>query len=251
VTSPDRWHALRALTPARIALGRSGTSLPTAAHLEFQLAHAKARDAVCHRADLDGVCRELAAKGLASVPVASSAADLATYLRRPDLGRRLDEASRERLDAAPGAGSDLCLVVADGLSGLAAERHAVPLAVAVAERLTTEGWRVAPVVVVRHGRVAIGDEIGARLGASLVAVLIGERPGLSAPDSLGAYLTWAPRVGRCDADRNCLSNIRPEGLPVTEAAARLCWLLREARRRRISGVALKDESATPLLPRSG
>jgi ethanolamine ammonia-lyase small subunit len=242
VTSlPDPWHALRALTAARIALGRSGSSLPTSAHLEFQLAHARARDAVHHSADLDAVTASFGAIGLATVRLTSAASDAATYLRRPDLGRRLGDESRAALaDLRGQEGCDLSIVVADGLSGLAAERHAAPLAIELAHRLGGLGWRLAPIALVRHGRVAAGDQIGELLGASLVVVLIGERPGLSAPDSLGAYLTWAPRVGRTDAERNCVSNIRPEGLTVLDAAEKLCWLLPEARRRRGSGVALKD-----------
>jgi ethanolamine ammonia-lyase small subunit len=242
MTLPDPWQALRGLTTARIALGRAGASLPTTALLEFQLAHARARDAVRHVADLDAVTRALDSAGLASLWARSAAVDRDTYLRRPDLGRRLDEASRATLQAGRvGHDVDLCLVIADGLSGKAVERHAAPLAAALAPRLVEEGWRLAPLVVVRHGRVAIGDEIGELLGAALVAVLIGERPGLSAPDSLGVYLTWSPRVGRTDAERNCVSNVRPDGLPVPLAADRLCWLLRESRRRRVSGIELKDD----------
>ena len=245
---PDPWSPLRSLTPARIALGRTGTSLPTEAQLEFQLAHARARDAVRHPTDLDGIVARLAAAGLHAIRVASQARDRDTYLRRPDLGRRLWQADGERLGAmAGGGGADLALVVADGLSGLAAERHAVPLADAVARWTRQVNWSLAPVAVVENGRVAIGDEIGHRLGARLVAVLIGERPGLSSPDSLGVYLTWDPRPGRTDAERNCISNIRPEGLTPARAAERLCWLMTEAARRRLTGVALKEEADGGLL----
>lgn len=244
---PDPWHPLRALTAARIGLGRSGASLPTAAHLDFQLAHARARDAVHHPADLDMVGAALRAASLDHVRLTSRCADATAYLKRPDLGRRLDDASRATVLDVRAAGEwHLSIVVADGLSGFAVERHAAPLAGELARRLGAEGWHIAPVAVVRRGRVAVGDEIGELLGASLAVVLIGERPGLSAPDSLGAYLTWAPRVGRTDAERNCVSNIRPEGLPIPAAADRLCWLLREARRRRGTGVALKDESTSTL-----
>jgi ethanolamine ammonia-lyase small subunit len=247
VTSlPDPWLPLRALTAARIALGRAGSSLPTAAHLDFQLAHARARDAVHHPADLDAAAAALGAAPLAHVRLTSRCADASTYLKRPDLGRRLDDASRAAvLDVREEGDWDLAIVVADGLSGFAVERHAAPLTIELARRLGGEGWRLAPIAVVRRGRVAIGDEIGEALGAKLVAVLIGERPGLSAPDSLGAYLTWEPRVGRTDAERNCVSNIRPEGLPIPSAVDKLCWLLREARRRQGSGVALKDEASSP------
>jgi ethanolamine ammonia-lyase small subunit len=241
LAAPDPWHALRALTPARIALGRAGVSLPTRAHLEFQLAHARARDAVQDRLDVGRLQAALAAAGLKSVAVRSAAPDRAAYLQRPDLGRRLDpEARRELADSATGS-VDAALVVADGLSARAAQHHAAPVLVSLAPRLLDAGWRLAPVVVVQQGRVAIGDEIGATLGARLVLVLLGERPGLSAPDSLGAYLTWDPRPGRTDAERNCVSNIRPEGLVPAHAAEKLAGLMLEAARRRVSGIALKDD----------
>lgn len=245
---PDAWRGLRTLTPARIALGRAGMSLPTSEVLAFQLAHARARDAVTHRPDLALVASQLAAAGLPSVPVQSRVSDATEYLTRPDLGRRLRAEDGERLGAVavPG-GVDLGFVIADGLSGLAVERHAAALAIDAGARLRALGWRSAPVVIARFGRVALGDEIGERLGARLVAVLIGERPGLSSPDSLGVYLTWAPRLGRTDAERNCISNIRPEGLPVAAAAERLAWLAAEARRRELSGVALKEEADGKLL----
>lgn len=240
----DPWSSLRTLTAARIALGRSGGSLPTVAQLAFQLAHAQARDAVYYEADFDRLAERLREAGLESRRVQTEARDRGEYLRYPDRGRALDGASRAALAAAPHS-HDLALVIADGLSGLAVERHAVPVAVLVHQRLTASGWRLAPVVLVEQGRVAIGDEIGALLGAQLAAVLIGERPGLSSPDSLGAYLTFDPRPGRTDAERNCVSNIRPEGLPLPEAAERIGWLLSQARRRRVSGVHLKEERALP------
>jgi ethanolamine ammonia-lyase small subunit len=251
VTLPDPWQPLRRLTAARIALGRAGSSVPTGAHLDFQLAHAAARDAVRHRADLDAIAAELALEGRPALLVASAAPDLDTYLHRPDLGRRLAPECAASLATAASEGPwDLALVVTDGLSGLAVERHAAPLAARVASERRAAGWRVAPIVVARHGRVALGDEIGEALGARLVAVLIGERPGLSAPDSLGIYVTWEPRKGRTDAERNCISNVRAEGLPVPEAARKLSWLLDEARRRGLTGVALKDAapSSDMLLP---
>jgi len=240
--APDPWHALRSLTPARIALGRAGASLPTRAHLDFQLAHARARDAVHDALDTPALRAALSAVGLESVAVRSAAPDRSIYLQRPDLGRRLDAAAEEALSAAATVNEvDAVLVVADGLSARAAQAHAAPLIAALAPRLRDAGWRLAPVVVVEQGRVAIGDEIGARLGARLVLVLIGERPGLSAPDSLGAYLTWEPRPGRTDAERNCVSNIRPEGFVIVRAAEKLAYLMLEATRRRLSGVALKDD----------
>jgi ethanolamine ammonia-lyase small subunit len=236
----DPWLPLRALTPARIALGRAGVSLPTAAHLDFQLAHARARDAVHDALDVPALRRDLQAAGFESLAVRSGAGSREIYLRRPDLGRRLDAESRERLAAMRGA-PDAVFVVADGLAASAAQRHAVPVIAAAAARLGADGWRLAPVVVAQQGRVALADEVGAQLGAALAVVLLGERPGLSAPDSLGAYLTWEPRVGRTDAERNCISNIRPEGLAYDLAAATLVHLMTGARRRRLSGVALKAD----------
>jgi ethanolamine ammonia-lyase small subunit len=243
----DPWAALRGLTAARIALGSTGGSVPTARQLEFQADHARARDAVHAALDAEALAERLAAAGLPVLRAHSAAPDRAVYLQRPDLGRRLDDGSRGRLSAAAAGPFDAAFVVADGLSALAVERHAGPLLADVVGRLRAAGWRLAPVVVVRQGRVAIGDEIGALLGAGLVAVLIGERPGLSAPDSLGVYLTHAPRPGRVDAERNCISNVRPEGLPVPAAAHTLAWLMTEARRRALTGVALRDESP-PFLP---
>ncbi|MBP6671071.1 MAG: ethanolamine ammonia-lyase subunit EutC [Gemmatimonadales bacterium] len=248
LTPADPWAPLRALTAARIALGRAGSSLPTQAHLAFQLAHAQARDAVHHVADLDAIAAALQAGGAAPVRVDSAAPDRGTYLLRPDLGRRLAEGAAGVLAAAaPPGGVDLAVVIADGLSGVAVERHAAPLVQLLSRALAGDGWTLAPPVLARQGRVALGDAIGAALGARLVLVLIGERPGLSAADSLGAYLTHDPRPGRTDADRNCVSNIRPDGLPVPAAARKLAWLLAEARRRRVTGVTLKDDSDATLL----
>ncbi len=244
-TAPAWAARLRALTPARVALGRTGVSLETRDLLDFQRCHAQARDAVHARlesAALAGTLRRLAGPGLPDFEVLrlhSAATDRVTYLRRPDLGRQLDEASRRLLAEHARAGVyDLVLVVADGLSALAAERHAAPLLAELLPRL--EGWRLAPLCVVEQGRVAIGDEIGATLASQLAAVLIGERPGLSSPDSLGAYLTWNPRPGSTDAERNCISNIRPEGLPLPQAAAQLAFILTEARGRKLTGVALNQ-----------
>ena len=244
VLTPNPWHTLRRHTPARIGLGRAGVSQPTAAHLAFQLAHAQARDAVHRELDHVALAAALNEAGLEALDLHSAAADRATYLQRPDLGRRLDERSTamlSALDVEPQP--DLALVVADGLAALAVERHALPLIEAL-RPLLGDDWRWAPVGIARQARVAIGDPIGHALGAKLVVVLIGERPGLSSPDSMGVYLTWAPRPGRVDAERNCISNVRPEGLSPDAAAARLAWLLNEARVRQVTGVALKDESAS-------
>lgn len=245
MSSDDAWQQLRRFTAARIALGRSGDSLPTQAVLDFALAHAQARDAVHAVFDANAVEAELAALGLRTAHVHSAAPDRATYLRRPDLGRRLAGDARPVLAAMASSPdghvpNDLVVVLADGLSAPAAMRHGPALIRALLPRLP--GWRIGPVVLATQARVALGDEVGELLRAELVVMLIGERPGLSSPDSLGAYLTWQPRVGRNDAERNCVSNMRPEGQPIDEAAARIAWLLQAARGRRLTGVQLKDES---------
>jgi ethanolamine ammonia-lyase small subunit len=239
---PTLWRDLRRFTPARVALGRVGAGLPTAAHLAFQADHAAARDAVHAELDVATLQAELTGFGLASTSVRSACPDRPTYLRRPDLGRQLDPADRKALAASPAPG--LAFVVCDGLSATAVQRHAAPLLALIVPRLEPAG----SIVIAGQGRVALGDAIGEALGAAAVVVLIGERPGLSAPDSLSVYLTWAPRRGRADAERNCLSNIRPEGLPLAEAARKLAWLVGEMRRRRLTGVALKDEAPALAAP---
>ncbi len=218
------WAWLREQTAARIALGRAGHSLPTRELLAFQLAHAKARDAVHEALDWQGM----------ALRYRSAAGDRATYLRRPDLGRRLAPESADRVERGE---FDAVLILTDGLSAKAVHRHASPLLQALLAQL--EGWSIAPICVVEQGRVAIGDEIGERMGAKLAVVLIGERPGLSSPDSLGVYLTWAPRIGRTDAERNCVSNIRTEGLDPVLAARRVALLMRAARERQLTGVNLR------------
>ncbi len=223
---------LRSFTPARVGLGRTGHSLPTAELLRFQLDHARARDAVWEELDPGGL-------GLTHVLVHSAATDRRTYLRHPDLGRTLSAESRARLRKGD---SDAAIVLADGLAPAAVQRHAPALLAELAPRLEEEQWQLAPVTVVLQGRVAIGDEIGERLGARMVAVFIGERPGLSSPDSLGVYLTWDPHPGRTDAQRNCISNIRAEGLSYRAAAHQLHFLMREARLRKLTGVALKEDA---------
>jgi len=242
IEKTDPWSRLRRHTPARIGLARTGASVATREHLAFQLAHARARDAVHVPLDPAPLLKGLAERGLDALSLRSGAANREIYLLRPDLGRGLDAASRERLQSCA-RHHDLVLVLADGLSPGAVQRHALPLIDALLPALQRHSWRMGPVAVVEQGRVAVGDEIGAALGAALVAVLIGERPGLSAPESLGVYLTWAPAIGRTDAERNCVSNIRPEGLAYGEAAAAVFSLLSEARRRRLSGVALKAGAA--------
>ncbi len=232
---------LRTMTPARVGLGRTGVSQQVRDLLDFQLAHAQARDAVHARMEAAALAAEIAAvSGSEVIRLHSAASDRATYLQRPDLGRKLDEASSAALSAlvkTAAVSADLVLIVADGLSALATERHVLPLLIEMLPRL--HGWRLAPVCVVEQGRVAVGDEIGAMLGALLSVVLIGERPGLSSPDSLGAYITWQPRPGRTDAERNCISNIRTDGLRYSEAAAQLAQCLTEARRLEVTGVSLK------------
>lgn len=242
----DPWADLRRHTPARIALGRAGTSLPTAELLRFAAAHAQARDAVHVPLDVPAIAAALQAEGWQSLTVQSRAPHREAYLRRPDWGRRLDPASADALLNAATGPVDLALVLGDGLSAVAVQRHALPVLTALREALAG-AMTLAPPVIALQARVALGDEIGALLQARLVLVLLGERPGLSSPDSLGAYLTHAPAVGCHDAQRNCVSNIRPEGLPPATAAHRIAWLLREALRRRTTGIALKDDSATALL----
>jgi ethanolamine ammonia-lyase small subunit len=240
---------LSAFTPARIGLGRAGGSLPTAPMLAFQLAHAQARDAVERALDVEDVSARLTRAGFEVLCLHSAAPDRRTFIARPDLGRILDDASRRALATRPSAASpfDCALVVADGLSALAIERHAEPLLRELAPRLADAGWSASPVCLVRQGRVAIGDEIGALAPARMTVMLIGERPGLSSPDSLGIYFTYDPVPGRSNAERNCISNVRPpQGLGYALAAHRLFHLMAEARRRGLSGVALKE--AAPALP---
>ena len=245
--APARWRDLRRFTPARVGLGRAGNSLPTAAHLDFQLAHAQARDAVHSALDLPALAADLAARGFASLAVSSAAPDRRTYLMRPDLGRRLAEADRARLggSAVPGA---FVFAIGDGLCATGVQRHAPEIIARTAAAIAARGYPPAPVVIATGARVALGDEIGAVLGAAAVAMLIGERPGLSAIDSMGIYLTHDPRPGRSDAERNCISNVRPAGLPYPAAAHRLAHLMNEARHRGLSGVGLKDDSEIARLP---
>jgi ethanolamine ammonia-lyase small subunit len=240
----NQWQALRQFTPARIALGHTGVSQPTGAQLEFQLAHARARDAVHLTMDAQRLRQAIETALPAPCMVLHSAAESRNaYLQRPDLGRRLDAASRDALLAhRPHVPHELAIVLADGLSALAIEQNALPFLQTLQEHIVQEGWSVAPIAVVQQGRVAIGDEVGELLGAKAVVVMIGERPGLSSPDSMGLYVTWAPRVGLTDECRNCISNVRPAGMPYSEAAFKLHYLLAEAFRRQLTGVGLKDEA---------
>ena len=245
--APDAWKALNEFTDARIALGRSGASLPTAEVLKFGLAHAQARDAIHQPFDSDTLAAQLAALDLETLTVHSQATDRAVYLNRPDLGRRLDEPSREMLTARRASPHDVLLVIGDGLSSHAVHRQAVPLVKALLPFLATLGLSTGPVVLAHQSRVALGDDIGECLNSKAVAILIGERPGLSSPDSLGVYLTWKPERARIESERNCISNIRPEGLGYDAAAFKLAWLLEQAFLRRLTGVGLKDESDNPAL----
>jgi ethanolamine ammonia-lyase small subunit len=241
----DTWAGLRRLTAARIGLARSGASLATAPLLEFKLAHARARDAVHAPLDQARLVADLESLGVAVRPAASAAEDRQTYLMRPDLGRQLAGDAKAELKTDAGQ-YDVAIVICDGLSARAVQTHAHPVLAELLPML--RGVRIAPLVVVRHGRVAIGDTIAALLGADCAAVLIGERPGLTAPDSMGAYLTWQPGPQTTDAARNCVSSIRPDGIGYAEAAAKLAFLLGAIRARRLSGVQLKDEQDALLSP---
>jgi ethanolamine ammonia-lyase small subunit len=249
---PEIWNALRGLTAARIGLARSGASLATAPLLELRLAHARARDAVHAPLDYIRLTSDLATLGVRVLTLSSAALDRQQFLMRPDLGRRL--AADAAAVLAPYAGSDhdadcydLVFVISDGLSAHAVQTHAEPVLAAALPALRSAGWRIAPLVIALHGRVAIGDAIAGVLRATIVVVLIGERPGLSAPDSMGAYLTYRPTPQTTDAQRNCISNIRPAGLGYAEAAYKLTHLLQAMRTRGISGVALKDDADGGLI----
>jgi ethanolamine ammonia-lyase small subunit len=233
---------LRDLTPARVGLGRTGASMPTRALLEFTLAHARARDAVHAAFDVGGLVSGLGDLGLAPVEVSSCARNRQDYLRRPDLGRKLDSASEHALASRKGGSCELAIVVGDGLSPAAVNAHAIELVHSLMPRLAADRIEIGHAVAASGARVALGDEIGVILGSRMIVMLIGERPGLSSPDSLGAYLTFAPRTGLTDAERNCVSNIHGRGIGCDEAAFRIAWLVREGLRREITGVALKDES---------
>lgn len=244
---PDPWTELRRLTPARIALGRNAASLPTREVLAFGVAHAQARDAVHAVLDVAALEAALSPLGLPAMHLASAAPNRALYLARPDWGRRLDPDARAELSLqARSLGPALLFVIGDGLSALAAQRHAAPLLMALLPLL--QDLDIGPLLIATQARVALADEIGELLGAKLVVCLIGERPGLSSPDSLGAYVTAAPRVGRTDAERNCVSNIRPEGLDPAEAAAQIAGLIRAALAAGISGVSLAYSSLAALPP---
>lgn len=239
-TPQDPWSDFRTLTAARIALGRCGGSVPTRELLDFGLSHAQARDAVTTTLDAGELASKLQALGLSTCLLESEVRDRDEYLRRPDLGRRLSEASRQQLSSLCSGSVDLCVIVSDGLSSRATQH--VPAVIGTLHTvLTSEGWTISPVFIVPFARVGIQDEIGSQIHAALSLILLGERPGLGSPDSLGAYLVYNPRPGNTDAHRNCVSNIRPDGLSPQAAAATLHYLLKAARQRKLSGIELKDD----------
>ncbi|CAI9410206.1 Ethanolamine ammonia-lyase light chain [Pleomorphomonas sp. T1.2MG-36] len=238
----DPFARFRAVTRARIGLGRAGDSLPIRAVLDFQLAHARARDAVHGHVDFTAMAERIGAKR-AVIRLRSRAADRPIYLARPDLGRRVEPAALAGIEAGDW---DVAFVIADGLSAAAVEAHAEIVLSACLRRLGD--FKIAPIVLGEQARVAFGDEAGEALGARIVVVLIGERPGLSVPDSLGAYLTFGPKVGRRDSERNCLSNIHADGLAHEAAADKIVWLIREALRLGLTGVDLKEDMTGAALP---
>lgn len=244
----DPWHSLRRFTQARIGQGRAGCSTPTSALLDFQLAHAAARDAVHQSWDVEYFAKSVAALGLETLCLATPVAGREQYLQRPDQGRRLDEQSRQHLQSLGTAAVDVALIVSNGLSSTAVDSHGVALLEAIVAAFANSSLKLGPICLVPNGRVALADEIGSLLNARLSVIIVGERPGLSAADSLGVYMTYAPRIGNTDAERNCISNIRPpNGLSYQAAAAKLAYLGRQALQLGFSGVALKDDMPTQLL----
>jgi len=241
----DPWGDLRRYTAARIALGRTGASLPVNEVLRFALAHAQARDTVHTPLDVRSLSAQIQVQDTEVLHIRSRAHDRATYLSRPDWGRRLDDNSAKNLSAAENKHADLVFVLSDGLSSSALQKHAAPLLDALRPLLADYRW--GPLLIATQARVALADEAGELLGARLAISLIGERPGLSSPDSLGAYITFNPRIGRSDAERNCISNIRPEGLPYTEAAQQIAELARAALKLSLTGVNLRLDSTRPAL----
>jgi ethanolamine ammonia-lyase small subunit len=243
----DSWVALRRFTQARIALGRAGHAVPTQVMLDFQLAHAQARDAVHYSWAIEAFAEQVQGIGEEFLILDTPVVSRDEYLRRPELGRVLTDGSRTRLRNVTDGSMDVALIVTNGLSSTAVERHGIPLLHAIVNSYRTQRFRIAPVFLVANGRVALSDAIGSVIAAQVAVIVVGERPGLSAADSLGIYLTFAPQPENTDAERNCISNIRPpEGLSYEAAAAKLLYLTGEAMRRGISGVALKDEMAGSL-----
>lgn len=245
VSQPDSWIALTRFTRARIALGRAGASWRTETLLNFRLAHAQARDAVCRPFDPDSVELQLRYLGYETAQLSSEAQSRSVFLRRPDLGRKLSEESRQFLmqNAVAWSGRNLAVIVSDGLSSLAAEKQAAPTLAKLLPLLTQAGWTFCPIFVVPYARVKLQDEIGGLLKTRHALALLGERPGLGSPDCLGAYLTYEAGPDKTDADRNCVSNIRPQGLPPEEAAKTIAQLLFRSEAQRCSGIKLKEDAA--------
>jgi ethanolamine ammonia-lyase small subunit len=247
VVVPNPWNSLKQFTPARIALGRAGISLPTRASLDFQLAHALARDAVHIPVDFAELEQRLHFMGYQTVTLKTRAENQQMYLQRPDLGRLLSESSINCLQQSAPISADAVVVVADGLSSKAIEQHAEPFLSLLLPELQQRGYRLPPVCLVKHGRVAIADAIAEHYAARLCMILIGERPGLSSPDSMGIYFTYQAKSGiSTDADRNCISNIHKNGLSYEQALKKLLFLLTEAEKIQLSGVNLKDETTDTL-----
>lgn len=245
MTAPSLWRDLRRFTDARVGLGRAGNAVPTAAHLDFQEAHARARDAVHSALDVAALDAALAPIGQPVLRAHSAAPDRRTYLLRPDLGRRLPDAARAALPRAPGT---IAFIVADGLCATGVQDHAAPVLARLIPALRNTPLIPGPIVIAEQARVALGDDIAEALQAQAAVVLIGERPGLSATDSLGIYITWDARRGRTDAERNCISNVRPAGLSYDDTSAKILWLLGAARMLGATGVALKDDMPSAILP---
>ena len=242
MTTEDPWSNLKKFTDARIGLGRSGSAMPTREVLGFSFAHAMARDAVLTPLDWTPIEVAAAKLGLQTRRVTSAVTDRAEYLRRPDLGRKLSPASRASLADLGHLKPDLLIVVGDGLSSKAVAANFEPMMTALLPFIKDKSWKLGPVLLAHQARVALADDAGEILGAKVVLMLIGERPGLSSPDSLGAYITYKPRTGLKDADRNCISNIRVRGLAYQDAAFKMTWLIDQAFKRQMTGVGLKDES---------
>lgn len=236
---PNSWEFLKKLTSARIALGRAGISLPTKELLAFRLAHAQARDAVYSGIDKEKILAQLSKAGFDFFEIESKSASRNEYLKNPNTGRKLSDDSLVKLKQLPSS-YDLCFIIADGLSATSVNEHAVEVITILFSKLKKLNWSIAPVLVAEQARVALSDEVGSTLKSEIVVMLIGERPGLSAPDSMGAYITYQPEPGLTDERRNCVSNIRPEGLTYHFAAEKLFYLLTEMKTRKISGVQLKD-----------
>jgi len=240
--SGDQWQFLQNYTPARIARGRAGHSLPTAELLKFQSDHAQARDAVYSEIQISSLQEAFMSNFKIEVlPLQSEVKSRSQYLQRPDLGRTICQLSRETLIEKEAFESDICFVIADGLSAKAINEHSFPFLQRLLPKLQADNWKIAPICIVEQGRVAIADEIGFLLKANIVVILIGERPGLTSSDSMGAYITYQPQLGLTDESRNCVSNIRPEGLNYALASEKIFYLLNEIRGKKISGVQLKDE----------